>query len=219
LKRLLILGFALVIAVPTTAVAADAPAPQEQFKLRKADVTLARKVAVQKKDLGAGWIKTPADELIAETMTCEGYPPDLSRFTVTGYANTSFEHKSGTGHVDSSVAVFKTKTDAAGDFEASTGPGFLECLRAELEETFAQETEIKVSIVSASTVQAPKVGQRAYAVQIVALVQADAVSANVYLDGLFFQKGRTVSALYFTNGIESLPGQLALARRVAARMR
>lgn len=220
MKRFLTLGFALAIALPATAVAADPPAPMpEQVKLRKADVKLANKIVVQRKDLGAGWKKTAPEGSGDDTLACEGYAPDMSRFTITGHAESSFEHESAFAMVDSNVDVFKSKADAVGDFQAGTAPGFVECLRTTFEQIFAEETAAKVSVASATVMPAPNVGQRSYAVQIVALVQTETESANVYIDIVFVQKGRTITTLFFTNGSQSMPGQVVLARRIAARMR
>jgi hypothetical protein len=220
LKRFLTLSLVLAIALPATAVAADPPAPtHEQVQLRKADVKLARKVTVQRKDLAAGWKKSAPGEGGGEgSLTCDGYAPDFSAFTITGRAESGFEHESG-ARIDSSVAVFKSNADAAGDFQTGTGPGFVECFRTTLEQEFADVTDVKITVVSANAMPAPKVGQRSYAAQIVALVEADGNTVNVFIDLVIVQKGRTVTMLFFTNGLESMPGQAVLARRIAARMR
>lgn len=219
MKRFLTLSLVLAVALPATAVAADPPAPMpEQVKLSKADVKLARKIAVQRKDLAPGWKKAAPEQSGDDTLACDGYAPDLSPFTITGHAESGFEHQSG-ARIDSSVDVFKSKADAAGDFELGTGPGFIECLRTTFEQVFAQLTEAKVSVVSANALPAPKVGQRSYAAQIVVLVDANGNAVNLYIDLLIIEKGRTITMLYFTNGLQSMPGQVVLARIIAARMR
>ena len=68
-------------------------------------------------------------------------------------------------------------------------------------------------------VTAPRVGERAAGYRVVMTISALGTSFRVYFDSLVFQRGRSVAAVAFTGARQPLPGQVALARVVAARMR
>lgn len=207
----------LLALVPAAALAGTDPRA-EQLRLNAADNALARRATVQAGDLSAAWRRVPAGANESEVPSCPGYAPDFSRFTITGKSRSAFQQPTGASIV-SSVEVYRSRSDAVGDFRLGTQPAVAGCLKRLLDEEFADVGAVKAEVVSSRRVPAPRVGERAAAYRLVAEVGVSGTSLKVYIDVLVFQRGRSIAALFFTGAFEPLPGRAALARVVAARLR
>jgi hypothetical protein len=98
MKRLgvtLVLCLAALAAAAAAAVAGPLGDPhREQERLTAADMALAKRIALRATDLPTGWRRTPVPPDNDE-FKCPGFDPDLSRFTITGKAQSAFTHPGG----------------------------------------------------------------------------------------------------------------------------
>jgi hypothetical protein len=206
----------LALAAPAALAGTDPRA--EQVRLNKADQALARRATVRVGDLSAGWRRISAGADESEVPTCPGYAPDFSRFVITGKSRSAFQ--SGVGaSIISSVEVYRSRSDAVGDFQLGTQPAVARCLRHLLDRQFDAVQTVLGKVVSSRRVPAPKLGERAAAYRLVAELTSNGVSLKVYVDVLVFQRGRSIAALFFTGAFEPVGGRTPVARAVAARLR
>ena len=197
------------------AVALAGPPRLEQKRLRPADVSLAKRVALRSSDLPPGWSRRPSSNEPEQVPRCPGADLDFSVFTITGQARSTFAR--GTATVQSFVEIFESRGDAVGDFRKATAPKVLACLGPELERQ-GRKQGLDLRVTSMRSTGRPAVGERAFAVRAVLSVAAGAGRLRLYMDVVGVQRGRSGVSLFFT-GTAPVAGRLAVARSVAARMR
>ena len=212
-----VLLLALVVAGSFAAVAAAKDPRREQERLTPADMALASRVSVRASDLARGWTQTAVPPE-SGSMSCPGFDPDFSRFTITGKSRTAFSSTGGRSVV-SLVEVYASRAQAVGDFRLGAQPALARCLRSSFQDAVPAGTSVAVRVRSSRMQPLGGVGENGSAFRLVASVSSGNVSLPLYLDALVFQRGRTITALLFTSAMERVPGQLALARAVARRMR
>lgn len=211
--RLLVL-IASLLALAASSVAAAADPRGERVELRPADVALAKRVALRPGDLPGSWRRLSIPDTGGDNqMTCPGFNPDLSRFTITGKAMSAYYRQSGAS-VMSAIEVYRSRADAIGDFTVATNPAVVRCLREEI-----QRGTSGIARVTVARIAAPRVGDRRAAFRVIARVSAGGQSVALYLDAVVVQRGRSIAALFFTNPNRPLGGQARVAAAVAARMR
>ena len=212
-----VLALALAVAGAFAAVAAAKDPRREQERLTPADMALAGRVAVRPTDLPRGWLQTAVPPENG-SMSCPGFDPDFSRFTITGKSRSAFSSTGGRSVV-SLVEVYASRAQAVGDFRLGAQPALARCLRTTLQDAVPAGTNLALRVRTSRMQPLGGVGENGAAFRLVASVSSGNVSLPLYLDALVFQRGRTITALMFTSAMERVPGQLALARAVARRMR
>jgi hypothetical protein len=216
-RRLAVLAGLFACGLIVAAVAQGGPPRLEQKRLKPADVALAKRTALRASDLPAGWERGRAQRPSNELPNCPGVDMDFSAFTITGIAASKFARRNGAS-IDSYVEVFESRSDAARDFRKATTAPVLRCVGRWLRQELAREVP-GARILMSRLLSRPRVGQQAIVYRIVLEVRTDAGAVPVYVDLLAFQRGRTGATLTFANAGSPLPGQLAIARSVAVRMR
>ena len=214
-RRLAVLAALVLCGLLVVATALAGPPRLEQKRLRPADMALAKRVTLRSSDFPSGWARGQANTQPAQVPHCPGADLDFSAFTITGQARSAFAR--GQASVQSIVEIFKSRRDAVGDFRKATNPKVIACLGPELERQ-GREMGLDLRVLSSTFAGRPAVGERAFAVRMVISVGAGAGRVRLYMDLLGVQRGRSGVALYFT-GTKPVPGRLAVARSVAARMR
>jgi hypothetical protein len=211
----------LLVALVSVGSAAAARDPRaEKERLNPRDMALARNGLLTRADLGPGWTRTPSEPDRDEPTRCPGWNPDFSAFTITGKAESNFEHAQAGALIASNVEVYATRRQAVGDFRTGAKPQLARCLKSLLEKGFRQGGgAVDAKVVSARMVRAFRVGERAATYRLVARVRAGGASAPAYFDVHFFQRRRSIAGLFFTRVGARVPDQLALARTVASRLR
>lgn len=216
MRRLVVLASLLACSLLVVAVAQGGKPRLEQKRLRPADMALAKRTTLRASDLPPGWIRRRPAKPSNELPTCPGVDMDFSRFTITGTARSSFEQRGAS--VDSQVEVFKSRSDAAGDFRKGTSVPALRCLGRWLRDDIAK-TQPGARVVSSRLLSRPRLGERAVLYRVVVDVPTNGGRVRVFLDFLGFQKGRTAVVLGFSYPNAPLGGHLALGRKVGARAR
>ena len=181
-------------------------------------MALASRVSVRASDLARGWTQTavPPESGVDELPRLRPrlLPIHDHRGSRTGFSST------GGRSVVSLVEVYASRAQAVGDFRLGAQPALARCLRSSFEDAVPAGTRRAALRVRSSRMQPlGGVGENGTAFRLVASVSSGNVSLPLYLDALVFQRGRTITALLFTSAMERMPGQLALARAVARRMR
>lgn len=190
----------------------------EQVQLRAADVALAQRITLKQRDVGASWRPTRIPNTGGQRLTCAGFNPDLSRFTISGKANSGFTQPTGESII-STVEVYESRADAIGDFQTGAKPIVARCLKRSLERELNAGGLIQVKIPVARVVAAPRVGDRRIGYRILARVEAASARLDLYLDVVVVQRGRSIAAFFFTGPSRPLQGQARIVSAAAARMR
>jgi hypothetical protein len=207
----------LVLSLATGALAAGNPR-HEQERLNAADTGRAKAMLVRQSDLGPGWRGTavPKDD---SDLSCPGFNPDLSMFTITGKADAAFGHSTGASVV-AFAEIYTTRAQAAGDFRKAAKPAIARCLRwaFEREAKAKPEPGLSLRVLSSQMLASPRLGERSASYRMVVRASGNGRTFRMYMDVLVFQKGRAIGALMATTAFEPLPGRRALASRMLARM-
>jgi hypothetical protein len=211
---------ALLVALAAASVAVAAPDPRdEREQLTPGDTALAKRIVLRRSDLPVGWkaVPTPPDD--DEPFSCAGFEPDFSAFTVTGKAETAFDHREGSSLL-ALAQVFPTRAQAVGDFRTGAKPALARCLRLLLQEQLdEQKTQGTTNeITSSRMVREPRLGERAAAYRTVVRVRAGGQTAHVYLDLLVFQQGRSLGVVMAIGVLEPVALRAQLAAKMVSRM-
>jgi hypothetical protein len=215
LRRIAVIVSLLVCSLLLTAVALAGKPRFEQKRLRPTDMALAKRTTLRASDLSAGWVRRTPSAQPDELPNCPGADLDFSAFTITGKAQSRFAK--GGAEIESFVEVFKSRSDASGDYRKGTASKLLACLGPELRRQ-ARKAGLDMRLESARLVSRPAIGDRAFQYRIVASVRTDTSRLHIYVDVIGFQRGRTLVGVYFS-GTKPVAGQLAAARSIAARAR
>jgi hypothetical protein len=217
-KRLVPFVLALLV-LPSAALATRSP-HDEQERLTRADMALAKLAAARKADLAAGWRLTrsglPDD---SGPDPCSSISPDLSAFVITGKHETSFEHGTSGAELDSDIDVFRNVRDATRDFNASATRSLLTCLKITVAKSLRQN-HVQGTISSARMTRSPRVGAQSVYYRVVATITAgNGLRFPMYFDAVAFRQGRSQAVLLSIAALAPVKGQVAIARSVARRMR
>jgi hypothetical protein len=215
-RRCVLIAASLTALIVVSAALARDPRA-EQVRLKAVDVALAKRVALQIADLGSGWRKQPMPAGDEGALKCPEVNPDFSRFTITGKARSAFVETTTTQAI-SSVEIYKSHSDAVGDFRLGAKPAVVKCLRRQIQQELAV-SGLPISVTSARVAPAPRVGENRIAYRIVARIDAPSAKANIYADVIAFQRGRSVAVLSFTSPFRPYPREAKAAAAVASRMR
>jgi hypothetical protein len=215
------LAVALTLAAVLAASAAAADPRAEKLRLRPADVAMAKRAVLRQADVGPDWQRVPSPKQSDAQFTCGKFRPDFSSFTITGRASASFRIASPPGaQIDSTVAVFQTKGQAAADFRRGAKPALATCLADQLRRAFRGYPDgIRGRLVSSKMVTAPALGDHAAAYAITAELSGNGVSMRVFVDVSVVQRGRSIAALVFTGVGSRLPSRQYFAASVSERLR
>lgn len=218
--RTLAVTLTLVAVFATTAAGAADPRA-EKVRLRPADVTLAKRAVLRQADVGPDWVRVTAPKKNGGQFACDNFRPDFSSFTVTGQASASFRITSPPGaQMDSAVAVFQTRDQAARDFRLGAKPELASCLADQVRRGFRGYPKgIRGRLLSSRMVPAPKLGELSAAYAITASLSGNGVSIPVFVDVVAVQRGRSIAALVFTGLGSRLPSRQYFAARVSGRLR
>jgi hypothetical protein len=209
----------LVLFLLPSAALATGRSNDETERLNRADMTLARRTAVQRSDLFSGWRLTRSGLPKESDFPC-AFDPDLSAFVLTGKHQTIFSHGTTGAQLVSGVGVFRNVRDAAGDFRASAKPGLLPCLKSAVL-AGVRQAHLRARITTSRMSRTPRVGAQSVSYRVVATTYPTKTlpSFKMYVDFLAFRQGRSQATLMFTAARAPVQGQLALARVVQSRMK
>ena len=179
------LGFAALVAAILVSTALAAPGDRERRAITPHDQAWAKRVNLTLRDLPSGFRQGPPGTSDSSGLTCKGFSPDLSRFTITGEAaSRQFAHASGTW-IFSAAEIFRSVGEERGDWALTARREALPCLREELRKAVGV-----ASTVTATARQAPRLGDRTIAFRATVSVAANGVKATVWLDVLGVARGR-----------------------------
>ena len=219
------LGALLVLCavVPAVALAADT---DPKRKLTPADQAKARSILLKRTDFAAGWKKIPPSP--DSDLTCPGFNPDESDLTLTGEAESDFEHSQAVRFVGSASEVFATEEEARKSWTRSDKPATARCL-GYLFRQGQTDKNTKVTIVSAGRMGFPKLAPRTAAFKIVARLaitdSGKTTTVPVTIQLIAFGRGRGDTSMIAITPGSGVPivelrsfGTLLAARLAAAKL-
>jgi hypothetical protein len=208
------------LAVVTTTAAVAANPRSETVRLRPADVALAKRAVLRQADVGPDWVRVATARKTDSQFACSSFRPDFSSFTVTGQASATFRSSPPGAQMDSTVAVFQTRAQAAGDFRRGAKPQLAACLADQVRRAFRSYPKgVRGRLLSSKMVKAPAVGELSAAYAIAAELTGNGNSIPVFVDVIAMQQGRSIAALVFTGVGSRLPSKRYYAASVSDRLR
>src|SRR4051812_238464 len=213
-RRLAIAALAPTLLVST---ALAAPGDAERRAITAHDRAWAKRINLTLRDLPAGFRQSSQIPSGAGGLTCNGFSPDLSRFTITGEA-ASHEFASAAGvAVFSSVEVFRSTADQRGDWAATARREALPCLREQLQRSVGALGKVG----SASLRPAPRLGERTVSFRSSIVAAANGAKVTIWLDVLAVAQGRADATLgvLSVNQAPSPSLERSLLAKLAARLR
>jgi hypothetical protein len=213
-RRLALVAVSLLaLAVVAAASARDPRA--EKLQLNARDTRAAKASLITASDLSSGWQRIAAsnDDTVP---SCAGYRPDFSSFTITGKADAEYKTQAGE-LITSHVEVYKSNADATGDYRVGSKPQVASCLGATLAKAPTGDPTVKLKVVTAKEVAAPRIGQHTARYRIVLRLTGPNGSVPIYVDAIVFQKGRTLGLLESLGVQQPITAGPTLARRMFMR--
>lgn len=182
-RRLAIGLFAAALFVSS---AIAAPGDSERRALTAHDQAWAKRINLTLRDLPAGFRQGAQNPTGSGGLTCNGFAPDLSRFTISGQAaSREFVHADGVV-VFSAAEIFRSTRDQRGDWAATARREALPCLRDLLQQSVGGLGKVG----RASLRPGPRLGERTVAFRSSIVVSANGAAATIWLDMLAVTKGR-----------------------------
>jgi hypothetical protein len=179
------LGLAALLAATLASTALAASADVERRAINAHDQAWATRINLTLRDLPSSFRAGAAHEGNSGGLTCPGYSPNLSRFTITGEA-TSRQFSTATGSsVFSSAEIFRTAADQRGDWALTARREALACLRRQLQRALGTAAKVTTAVRPA-----PRLGERSISFRATLAVAANGVKATVWLDVLGVARGR-----------------------------
>jgi hypothetical protein len=179
------LGFVALLAALLASSAFAAAGDRERRAINAADQAWAKRINLTLRDLPSGFRQGAPNTTSSGGLTCRGFSPDLSRFTITGEATSrQFASASGTS-IFSSAEIFRSVADQHGDWALTARREALPCLRQELQAAVGAAAK-----VTATVRPAPRVGERSISFRATLSIAANGVKATVWLDVLGVARGR-----------------------------
>jgi hypothetical protein len=211
------LGFVALLAALFASSALAAPGDSERRALTPHDQAWAKRVNLTLRDLPAGFRQGPQSPTGSGGLTCSGFTPDLSRFTITGEA-ASHEFARADGVVVFSAAeIFRSAVDQRGDWTATARREALPCIRELLQEAAGSSARV----ASTTLRPAPKLGERTVSFRATMVVSVNGVKAAIWLDMLAVAQGRGDATLVVLTVRKAPSASLerSLLGKLAARLR
>jgi hypothetical protein len=205
------LGLAVLLASILASTALAAPGDAERRAINAHDQAWAKRVNLTLRDVPVEFQPGAPQSTGSGGLTCPGFAPDLSRFTITGEAaSRQFTSASGTS-IFSAAEIFRTVANQRGDWALTARREALTCLRQMLQRAVGTAAK-----VNATVRHAPRVGDRSISFRATLSVAANGVRATVWLDVLGVARGRGDATL----GVISVrtPPSAALERSLLAKL-
>jgi cytochrome c6 len=183
-----------------------------------ADMALARRALLVRRDLGAGWKPRPVPSTGAP-LTCSSFAPDLGGVVETGAASSRvFAQASGGLSVSQASFVYATAAQATILWRRVVGPGLYRCLAERVKS--GATPGVSFTRISRGALRLPRLGGRIAGYRVEAKGVTAGKTLKRYLDMVVLARGRTVTGLSFAGRDRPAARQLELqlARIVASRL-
>jgi hypothetical protein len=196
--------------------AAAAPGPPDRHprdpreSLTAADQAWAKRIALKRSDLPAGWRASRAAS--SDEPRCPTFDPDMSDLTLTGKAESDFSR--GLSNVASETQIFRTAREAATSFRRGAKPQLIRCYDDLVQKELGSQAQVR--LVSGRVVAAPPVGERRFALSLVWEITAGPRTLRTYFDVFGWDRGRASTAVAYSTLDE--PPDRALEVRIAKRL-
>jgi hypothetical protein len=177
--------------------ATDPNAPRQRHTA--ADTALAKKLALRRSDLAAGWT---AAKPVKDGPPCKG-APDESDLVQTARVDPSFTWRDGLTTVGSEVDVFRTKREALKDWRLSTFALMKTCMLQSAR--FGLGKGVRVSIAGGGALTPPAGAERSLHYRLVFSVRSKARTLSLVTDVVAVGRGRITVVLHTLTVARPLP--------------
>jgi hypothetical protein len=181
--------FVLVIGAALVAVTAALAGGPEQKKFNAGDQAAARAATLHRADLtpATGWIGGATAPNLSGPPDCPNYPVDLSKFVLTGAADTRWRRL--TREVNTQAEVLQTAAMVRQEWRLQvTAPGALACLQSVLAKSFRAGGG---TLVSFKRISVPKLAPYEAAFRLVAEAPLQTTKVRVVVEVVLLGKNRT----------------------------
>lgn len=192
----------------------DPRAPQQRLNAR--DSETARNAVVHPENLDPRRWRQVASVPEGPHKKCPGVDPNLSRFTLTGKASSSFR-AGNAARIDSRVHLYANAGQASLVFQATATPKALRCIGTGLLRAY-RANGLNARIAAARVYPRVNLASQGAAYQVVFALRASNGKTDVLpLDVFLFQAGRATGALSF-RAVIAKRDEVGLTRLVAGRL-
>ena len=180
------LGSVALIAAVLASTAVAARGDAERRAINAHDQAWAKRINLTLRDLPSGFTQGPRRPSASNPtgLTCPGFSPDLSRFTITGEAVSRQFVRMDTS-IFSSAEIFRSVSDQRGDWALTARREALACLRHALQSGIPGGSAVKAVMRTA-----PRLGERAIVFRATVSVTASGIRSTIWLDLLGVARGR-----------------------------
>lgn len=208
-----VVGCALLLAA-----AAEARNPRlEQLVPNPADQARAAAAILTPGDLGQGWASVP-DPLASQSPPgCPGVHPDLSRFTVTGTAESILQRPRE--WVRSRVQIYPNQRQSLADFNQTTTAARHCNTYAITHQLHSAFPTITIKLLSRQRQLLAHLGQHALADRLLIQTTNNHHHTVLHLDAIDFISGRCTATLVYLSSNNRSTQETALAREIATKLR
>ncbi len=204
------LGIVALLAVLLASSAFAASGDRERRAINAADQAWAKRINLSLRDLPRGFTRSRYHTSGPTVLKCNGYAPDLSRFTITGEAmSRDFASADGTA-IFSAAEIFRSSSDQRAEWALTARPEALPCLRQALKQAAGG------AATTATMRSAPRQGDRTVSFRATISLVAQGVKTTVWLDLIGVAHGRGDATLEVTSVRK--PPSAALERRLLAKL-
>jgi hypothetical protein len=179
-----------VAAAVLASAAIAAPGDTERRAITRHDQAWAERINLTLRDLPSGFTQGPPSTNGTAGLTCRGFSPDLSRFTITGEATSRQLVRANGTSIFSAAEIFRSVGDERGDWAMTARREALPCLRQALKQAAGGAYAVATTVR-----QAPRVGGHTISFRATVTVLANGVKAKVWLDVLGVARGRADATL------------------------
>jgi hypothetical protein len=206
----LAVGFAIVLTVVMAAAANGRP---ERIKFNSADQAAARTATLHRSDLApaGGWSGGVKKPDLSGPPSCPNYPVDLSKFVLTGVAET--EWLRGGLDVNSATDVLQSARMVQAEWQIQVrAPGAVACLRSYTAKSIAAQGG---KLVSFKRIAFPHIDHYTAAFRLVITLPVQGTKVRATQETVLFGRSRTATTLSVTGVLGARSAIHAAAVRYA----
>jgi hypothetical protein len=201
-----------VVACVISAVAVASRSHMERFAPVAADQLRARQIGFRASDVPAGWTSASITQPPGGSA-CAAYDPDLSRFTLTGYAGSVL---ATTDQLATSlIELFRSRTEAAADFRLMMNTKAWSCFRKAAGASLGPASQ---GGSSTGSWKLERVSANMYALTATFAGKTSHGVVPVRIEYVTYVHGRGIACLMFVYpAAKPVPNARAMLRRAMAR--
>jgi len=188
----------------------------ERLAPNHSDQALAAAAILATSDLGHGWVSVPDPSKSRNPPSCPGVNVDLSRFTITGQAESLFHRTHD--WILSRVQLYPTHQQALADFTTTTTAARRCNTYSITHQLRADSPATTVKLLSHQSRPLTHLGQQALADRILIAATNNHQHSLLHIDAIDFTRGRYTATIVYVHNGHPPAYDTTLARTIATRL-